>query len=207
MYVRVPAGSKLGPITVTIEVQWAHRSSRRQDDRRRVEERGAEPAWAVGRDRTDGLSIMVPSSAIASARRSAAVLDLWDRILDADADLAAIPHDRPRAERILVDRELSAGYMHSGYPIMAHLDVQGDLVSLASLKAGFWGPLHELGHNHQWDPWMLPGSTEASVNLWSVYASENALNIPHGSTVPDLDPAEPPSEVQDYLAGGGQFRG
>ncbi|WP_437836049.1 M60 family metallopeptidase [Sorangium sp. So ce1153] len=206
VYVRVPAGSELGPITVTIEGAVGaplFQKGKTTADAWRNVERSQPGPWAE--IATDRLSITVPSSAIAALDDPAAVLDLWDRILDADADLAAIPHDRPRAERILVDRELSAGYMHSGYPIMAHLDVQGDLVSLASVKAGFWGPLHELGHNHQWDPWMLPGSTEASVNLWSVYASENVLNIPRGSTVPDLDPAERAKRVQDYLAGGANF--
>jgi hypothetical protein len=99
--------------------------------------------------------------------------------------------------------------MHSGYPIMAGLDVQNDLVSLSRLKAGFWGPLHEIGHNHQWDPWALPGSIEASVNLWSVYAFEKVLSIPRANAMPDrvadLAPAMRAKRIQDYLAGGANF--
>lgn len=33
---------------------------------------------------------------------------------------------------------------------------------------GDWGAFHELGHNHQYGPLNLPGTTECTVNLWSV---------------------------------------
>ena len=48
---------------------------------------------------------------------------LWDKILDAYADFAGIPHHRLRPERYCTDRQISVGYMHNGYPIMTGLDV------------------------------------------------------------------------------------
>ena len=57
-------------------------------------------------------------------------------------------------ERFVVDRQISAGWMHSGYPVMAHLASSEEVLSLTSLQAnGAWGPFHELGHNHQVDDW------------------------------------------------------
>jgi Peptidase M60, enhancin and enhancin-like len=52
---------------------------------------------------------------------------------------------------------------------------------------------------------VLPGSTEASVNLWSVYASENVLGIPRAKAHPSLDPAERAKTIQAYIAGGKNF--
>jgi Peptidase M60, enhancin and enhancin-like/N-terminal domain of M60-like peptidases len=153
VYVRVPVGSALGPVTVTIDGAVGaplFQKGKTTASAWKTVERMQPGPWAE--IATDKLSITVPSTAIAALDDPTAVLDLWDQVLDADADLAAIPHARPRAERILTDREISAGYMHSGYPIMTHLDVADDLVSQSSLQAGFWGPLHEIGHNHQWDP-------------------------------------------------------
>ncbi|WP_437929881.1 M60 family metallopeptidase [Sorangium sp. So ce291] len=210
VYVQVPVGSKLGPVTVTIEggvgaplFQLGETSLTAWQS----VERSLPGPWAE--ITSDKFSITVPSAAIAALTNPNPVLGLWGGILDADADLAGIPRARPRAERILVDRQISNGYMHSGYPIMAGLDVQNDLVSLSRLMAGSWGPLHELGHNHQWDPWALPGSIEASVNLWSVYAFEKVLGIPRGNAMPDrvadLAPAERAKRIQDYLAGGANF--
>ncbi|XXU97630.1 M60 family peptidase N-terminal accessory domain-containing protein [Sorangium sp. So ce1153] len=96
VYVRVPAGSELGPITVTIEGAVGaplFQKGKTTADAWRNVERSQPGPWAE--IATDRLSITVPSSAIAALDDPAAVLDLWDRILDADADLAAIPAGTP----------------------------------------------------------------------------------------------------------------
>jgi hypothetical protein len=56
--------------------------------------------------------------------------------------------DRPRAERIVLDCDISAGWMHSGYPIMAYTDP--GVASRLNLpnwigRDNSWGPFHELG--------------------------------------------------------------
>ena len=41
--------------------------------------------------------------------------------------------------------------MHSGYPLMAHLDQQANLVNAEHLRSECnWGFYHEVGHNHLW---------------------------------------------------------
>lgn len=128
-------------------------------------------------------------------------MQLWDTILDAQATLAGLPSDRPRPERIVLDRQISAGWMHSGYPIMAHLESTQELVDQAFIEqSGVWGPFHELGHNHQWREFVLPGTTEANVNLWSVHTSETVLGIDRALAHPALAPAERAQRITDYLA-------
>lgn len=108
------------------------------------------------------------------------VMEHWKRVLDAMADLAGIPRDRPREERIVTDVQISVGYMHSGYPIMTHLDVSRDIVDLAALKTvkGGWGFYHELGHNHQVPDWTFEGTGEVTNNVFVHYVLETVCNLP-----------------------------
>ncbi|MDE1462223.1 M60 family metallopeptidase [Spartinivicinus poritis] len=81
----------------------------------------------------------------------------------------AIPHRTPSLpNRYHVDLTISAGWMHSGYPIMAYLPAK--LQKLDNVKS--WGPYHEVGHNYQQSDWMLPGTVEVTNNLFSLYQQE-----------------------------------
>lgn len=207
VYVRVPPGAALGPVSVTIDGGVAAPrfvAGQTSLAEWQSSERDAPGPWAeIGSDK---LILIVPSSEIRTLDDPSAVTTFWDQVADADADLASISHTRVRAERFATDREISAGYMHSGYPIMTHLDFAAEAVDAAKLQtSGSWGPFHELGHNHQWLPWVLPGSTEASVNLWSVYVFENVLGISRDVAHPSLAPAERAQRIQDYVAGGADF--
>lgn len=57
-----------------------------------------------------------------------------------------------------------AGYMHSGYPIVTHLDVcektcRECLYDIDNLrKNGSWGLFHEFGHNMQRGEWTFEGN-------------------------------------------------
>jgi hypothetical protein len=92
----------------------------------------------------------------------------------------------PRVERAVFDAQISAGWMHSGYPFMAHdLSVAGVVNVSYMSENGDWGMFHELGHNHQWMPSTLPGTTETGCNFASVYLMEQLVNPPN------LRPANP----------------
>ena len=109
----------------------------------------------------------------------AAVAETWDRILDLTADLAAWPEPRSSPERFVVDRQISIGYMHNGYPIMAHLDQAENLVDARHLRSeGNWGFFHEVGHNHQNDDWTFDGAVEVTVNLFTLYVYERLVGVP-----------------------------
>ena len=63
------------------------------------------------------------------------------------AELGARPLD-VQPQRFVTDRQISLGYMHSGYPIMTHLDAAERFVDLERLSTkGDWGMFHEMGHN------------------------------------------------------------
>ncbi len=119
---------------------------------------------------TSKVVLAVPSEAIRALDDPKALMEWWDRILDAYADFAGLPHERESAERYVPDVMISAGYMHSGYPIMTFLDAVPDMTSLEKMKQGPWGLLHELGHNHQEDAWTFEGTGEVTNNVFVLYA-------------------------------------
>lgn len=144
-----------------------------------VESRQSPGPWAELQARK--VVLTVPSEAIRELEHPRPVLEFWDRVLDAAADLAAIPHERSRPERYVADVEISAGYMHSGYPIMTHLDAAKAMVDVAAMQKGQWGLFHELGHNHQQKDWTFDGTTEVTCNLFSMYIIEEVCGKPKGS--------------------------
>lgn len=177
VYVVVPDGAK-GRASVTIEgaveaplyvlgvtskEEWAR--SRR-----------APGLWAeIGSTR---VILSVPSSAIRDLADPEPLMRFWDRVLDADADLAGVPHERARPERYVPDIEISAGYMHSGYPIMTHLDAAERMVNVELLSTkGDWGLFHEMGHNHQSPDWTFDGTTEVTCNLFALYVLQHVCGI------------------------------
>ncbi len=138
--------------------------------------REAPAPWAELCSRT--LVLSVPSEVVRQLEDPQALLDLWDRVLDGCADLAGRPRARDRAERIVADVAISAGYMHSGYPIMTHLDAAPRMVDARLLSTrGDWGLFHELGHNHQSDDWTFEGTVEVTVNLFTLYVLEEVLGL------------------------------
>ncbi|MBK9645487.1 MAG: hypothetical protein IPO67_10125 [Deltaproteobacteria bacterium] len=160
------------------------------------------PLAELGSDR---FVLTVPTADLAALTDPEGLMALWDDVLDADADLAAISRDRARPERFAMDVQISAGWMHSGYPLMGY-DYGAAMVDLPTLGLiGDWGAFHELGHNHQFGPANLPGTTECTVNLWSVYAMEEVIGLDRGLAHSALDPAARQETLDAYLDGGADF--
>lgn len=143
---------------------------------------------------TDRIIVTIPSSHIREVDDPTQVLEFWNKVMDADADLAAIPRERRRPERIVADVQISAGYMHSGYPIMTHLDAGAWLGNLDELRAGNWGLYHELGHNHQEGDWTFDGTVEVTCNLFTLYVHDMVCDIPRTTSKKWL------SDHQDAIA-------
>jgi hypothetical protein len=114
----------------------------------------------------------VQASAVKDLADPKALLEWWDKAMALEDDLIALRRLAP--ERVVPDRQISAGFMHSGYPFMCWIDPsQKDSVDLAKLtKEGHWGFFHELGHNHQCSAWTFMGQTEVTCNLFSLYVME-----------------------------------
>ena len=153
----------------------------------------------------DKVIIAVPSANIRDLDDPVALMEFWTKVLDADADLAQIPHERKRPERYVPDEQISAGYMHSGYPIMTWMDAAPRFVNLEQLMAkGDWGMFHEMGHNHQQGTWTFGGTTEVTCNLFSVYVLEKVCGLtgPEAKRVYDDKVTK---RMTDYFAAGSPF--
>ncbi len=204
--IRIPTGTFLGDFEVTIEgaVEMPRFVRGETSAEAWAEVRQAPAPWAELA--TDGIILTVPSSAVRDLDDPSAVLDFWQEVMDASARLAGFDVDRPRAERFVLDRQISAGWMHSGYPIMGHLESIRDLVDVDFLRSeGSWGPFHEIGHNHQWVDWVLPGTIETSCNLWSVYVYEEVVGRNRDETHEAIRPEARAARLAAYLGGGANF--
>ena len=119
------------------------------------------------------LVITVPYASVQNLDDPRPLLQVWREIMANDAKLTGIPVKRASPERICADVQLCAGYMHAGYPIMMPTSCLRNLLSASTIRAGavddVWGFFHEMGHNHQNYDWTFDGTTEVTVNFFSLY--------------------------------------
>ena len=140
--------------------------------------RNAPAPWGelVGR----GMILHVTAAQVRTMDDPTALLGWWDSVIAAEDGLVGWPA-RAAQERVVPDRQISAGWMHSGYPFMCHLASAPDITDLAKLRTkGDWGFFHELGHNHQSADWTFSGQTEVTVNFFSLYCMEHIAGKPTG---------------------------
>ncbi len=128
-----------------------------------------------------------PSNQIRALDDPAPLLEWWDRVVDTEDQLVGWPV-RTEQERVVPDRQIGGGYMHSGYPFMCHLVSSPMITDLAKLRAkGDWGFFHELGHNHQSSMWTFPGQGEVTVNFFSLYCMDRIVGKPCGNGHANLE--------------------
>jgi hypothetical protein len=143
--------------------------------------RTAPAPWGelVGRN----MILHFPSEQIRSMDDPAPLLEWWDKVVAAEDGLVGWP-PRTVQERVVPDRQISAGWMHSGYPFMCHMASAPTITDLAKLRTdGDWGFFHELGHNHQSKDWTFHkpfSQTEVTVNFFSLYCMEHICGKPTG---------------------------
>ncbi|HHI78715.1 MAG TPA: hypothetical protein ENK02_01905 [Planctomycetes bacterium] len=135
-------------------------------------------------------------------------LEFWDAVVDLYEKLDPQP-PRPRKQRVVFDRQISAGALHSGYPIMGHLPHQNPVVDPANYilrdgkrKGRFWGLLHEIGHNYQQRAWTFGGTGEVTNNVFVLYANEKLLGAPIEETIQQRKLR---AQKNAYLAAGAPF--
>jgi hypothetical protein len=156
---------------------------------------------------SDRVVITVPSHLIRELDNPKAAMQFWNGVLDADAELAGWPRKRARPERITADRQISNGWMHSGYPVMTPTQTERGLVDIAYLaeKGDRWGFFHEFGHNHQSNDWTFKGTTEVTVNLFTLYNFLKQYNTPIGETRREMRPDVRKAAKEKHLASGAPF--
>ncbi len=174
VYITVPAGKTLGrfeaEISGGVNAPWYRHG--KTDLKDWVDKIRNYPA-PMAELQTDKLIITLPAKHIRELDNPKSLMNFWNDVMDACADVSSMPRQRVRAERMVFDRQISAGWMHSGYPLMGPNVMADKVVNEKYMREkGDWGCFHEIGHNHQcWD-WVLPGETEVTVNLYSVYVYE-----------------------------------
>jgi hypothetical protein len=152
--------------------------------------------------------LSVPSRVVRSLDDPEDLMKFWDRAMDACAELAGRALHKDRPERYVCDEQISAGYMHSGYPIMMHLDVAETVVDqkriMTNGHGGVWGFFHEIGHNYQVGDWTFSGTGEVTNNLFALYVLEKACGWREPGH-PAIKPDVREKRLKDYLAGGADF--
>ncbi|XP_042269403.1 TRPM8 channel-associated factor homolog [Thunnus maccoyii] len=152
----------------------------------------------------ENIILTVPSDVVRDLDYPDKLAAHWDAIMRGVADLAAIPHKFPRKERFVTDVQISHGWMHAGYPIMAQTPTAAHVVSIDHARTkGMWGPIHELGHNQQRGCWEFPShTTECTCNLWSVYVHEQVLGINRAKAHPAMTSEKRNRRAEEYAKGG-----
>ena len=117
--------------------------------------------------------ITVPSQIARTLDNPDEVLAFWDQVVKVQDDFCGYPA-RTSPERFVYDRQISVGWMHSGYPLMAFTSAAKNMFDLKQIReGGNWGCFHEIGHNHQElfgsyaNAWTFDGNVEVTVNLFS----------------------------------------
>jgi len=209
VYLEVPRGCALGKVRATIRgaVEAPYfLLGETQPEAWKKSIRGRPAPWAELA--TGKVVLTLPSKAVRALEDPEDLLRFWDRVMDCCAELAARPLERERPERYVADVQISAGYMHSGYPVMVLLDMPEVMVDKARMMknghGGVWGLWHEMGHNHQAGDWTFDGTGEVTVNLFTLYVFDEACGLPRTAFGHLLGEARA-KKVRAYRATGPDF--
>lgn len=130
---------------------------------------------------TDKIVFSVPSERIRELKNPTELMEFYDKVMDADADLRMIDRNRVHQERIIVDEQVAFGSL---FTTPAKIVAPNDDESISILltkdsieKKGSWGLFHELGHRHQFQDLDFDGLREVTVNLYSMYVFDQVLNL------------------------------
>ncbi|MGN1359492.1 MAG: M60 family metallopeptidase [Kiritimatiellia bacterium] len=122
----------------------------------------------------EGLNYIITfeTTGLAQCKDPEWVAAYWDRYLDACQWLSGLP-PRRFPERLCSDIQLQGiGVLHDGYPMMALVNRRNPSAVIldrqALERAQAWGVYHEIGHNHQNPAWTPEGTSEVTVNLFTL---------------------------------------
>lgn len=134
---------------------------------------------------TDRVILTLPSEYVRNLDHPDDVLKLWDEMLTeydklvGTAPNQSLPHRSISLPyRYVGDIQISAGFMHAGYPIMFFNDPSAiDAVTVDGIKTlDGWGWWHETGHEYQQNAWTWGKVTEVTVNIFSLYIQDHFGN-------------------------------
>ncbi|WP_195572187.1 M60 family metallopeptidase [Paenibacillus sp. 1001270B_150601_E10] len=143
----------------------------------------SKPSAPIAELKSNRIVLNVPSSFIKDVANPEELMQTWDEIVH-DSDRlsgqslnAPLPHTADLYQRYyVVDRQITSGALHAGYPIMAPLGAGKDLVNVEYVKTKAWGYWHELGHEYQQSAWTWGDVGEVTVNIFSLFLQEKFGN-------------------------------
>lgn len=210
IYIDVPRNCKLGSIEVTIqgavEAPYYVEGRTSLETWKRIRENPA--PW--GELQTENVILTLPSSVLRTLDRPDRIAKFWSEAMHWYSVLASLPEHRESPERYCPDRQISAAYMHSGYPIMTWMDVAPAFVDLHLLttngdgKGGDWGFFHEMGHNHQVGDWTFEGTGEVTNNIFALFLIEKMCHQTSDAHS-ELNPKTAHKKMAKYFAGGARY--
>ena len=206
IYITVAAGTTIGDFNVTIEgaVNMPHYIHGVTDLQNWTMVQRQHPA-PIAELESDHFILTVPSWGIRNLDHPNETMDFWDEALQMEHNLSGYT-PWPRIERSVFDIQISAGWMHSGYPFMAHTASVNAVVNGTHMRQnGDWGMFHELGHNHQWMSSTLPGTTETTCNLYSVKLMTELVGVNLGQGHSALNTQSRINRAETYFNGGAQI--
>ncbi|TKC02548.1 M60 family metallopeptidase [Pedobacter cryotolerans] len=145
------------------------------EDEWKAQIKGHKAPWAELS--SEKVSLIIPSNRILKLDHPQQLMQFWDKVLDADADLAIVSRERKYKERIIVDDQVAFGFMFTDQDRIVVPEESCDwmLNENILLTKGSWGHFHELGHRHQFWGIDFDGLGEVTVNLFSMYVYDQVL--------------------------------
>lgn len=123
----------------------------------------------------DKMIVSVPTAVARTVNNPTELMTFWKKQVEAQDDISNQSAERKRPERMVADVQISAGFMHSGYPIMLHLPEASEMVTFNRIKFPGWGFHHEVGHNHQRREFTFDGTGEVTNNVLAMYVYHAVL--------------------------------
>ncbi|MHC4732958.1 MAG: M60 family metallopeptidase [Planctomycetota bacterium] len=209
VYIETPYDLKIGKITITIEgaVRAPYYVLGKTDAekwRQKIRNHSAPWGELAGRK----LILTLPSKVLRTVDDPEDLMKFWDSVMDRYAELLGRDQQRRRLERFVPDIQISAGYMHAGYPLMTMLDITTTIVDkeriISNRHGGVWGLFHEIGHNHQNYDWTFRGTGEVTVNLFSLYIMDKVCDV-EGKGHPSITDRARKRNTDRYFADGCDF--
>lgn len=151
---------------------------------------------------TDKIILTVPTYRIKNLENPESLLKFWDQVMDADADLAIIDHNRTHPERIIIDNQVAYGYMFTVWDKIVAPDDQSCewMLDEKILKEkGSWGHFHELGHRHQFWYLDMDEVSEVTTNLYTMYVYDKVLKKGLYNHEAIQSKEEVKKKIQNYL--------
>lgn len=148
VFIRVPPNTNLGTFNVTVsgavEAPW-YRYGRDTESDWNNRIKNLPGAW--GMMSCEGMTIFVSRRHLLNVNEPNKVIGHWDRVMRL-ADEFLGYSGRKREEAAVVDRQITVGFGHAGYPfLMAYGD--SDALVNSTIASGDRGFYHELGHSYQ----------------------------------------------------------